>query len=125
MSEKQALQYKVVLIGESGVGKTSIINRYILNKFDDALPSTLGASFISKTVFFENYNQSIKFEIWDTTGQEKFRSLAKIFYKNASVCIFVYDICNKATFNELKNFWINDVKANGNSNMCNLIYNNN
>ena len=62
-------------------------------------------------------NQSIQFEIWDTAGQEKYRSLAKVFYKNASACILVYDITKKDTFQELKNFWINEVTSNAPENM--------
>ena len=117
MAEKEALQCKVVLIGESGVGKTSIINRYISNTFSSVLTATPGASFTTKTVMLKEYNQSIKFEIWDTAGQEKYRALAKVFYKNASVCILVYDICRKKSFEELKNYWINEIKANGSPNL--------
>ena len=64
MSENAALQCKIVLIGESGVGKTSIINRYISDTFSPVLTATPGASFATKTVFLKEYNQSIKFEIW-------------------------------------------------------------
>ena len=120
MGEKEALQCKVVLIGESGVGKTSIINRYILNVFSTTLTATPGASFTTKTVFLKEYEQSIKFEIWDTAGQEKYRSLAKVFYKNAAVCILVYDITRKESFDELKNYWINQIKANSPQNMSKL-----
>ena len=119
MADKAALQCKVVLIGESGVGKTSIINRYISNTFSNVLTATPGASFTSKTIFLKDYNQSIKFEIWDTAGQEKYRALAKVFYKTAAVCILVYDITRKASFDELKNYWINEVKTNASPNMCN------
>jgi small GTP-binding protein len=119
MSDKAALQCKVVLIGESGVGKTSIINRYISNTFSNVLTATPGASFTSKTIFLKDYNQSIKFEIWDTAGQEKYRALAKVFYKTAAVCILVYDITRKTSFEELKNYWINEVKSNASPNMCN------
>ena len=117
MTEKEALQCKVVLIGESGVGKTSIINRYISNSFSSVLTATPGASFTTKTVLFQEYNQSIKFEIWDTAGQEKYRALAKVFYKNATVCILVYDICQKKSFEELKKYWINEIKSNGSSSL--------
>ena len=79
MSAKKAIQCKVVLIGESGVGKTSIINRYTQDIFSAVLAATPGASFSAKTVNFKEYDQSIKFEIWDTAGQEMYRSLAKIF----------------------------------------------
>ena len=117
MGEKEAIQCKVVLIGESGVGKTSIINRYISNVFSTTLTATPGASFTTKTVFLKEYEQSIKFEIWDTAGQEKYRSLAKVFYKNAAVCILVYDITRKESFDELKNYWINQIKINSPKNM--------
>ena len=119
MTDKAALQCKVVLIGESGVGKTSIINRYISNTFSNVLTATPGASFTSKTLFLKEYNQSIKFEIWDTAGQEKYRALAKVFYKTVAVCILVYDITRKTSFEELKNYWVNEVKANASPNMCN------
>ena len=119
MSEKEALQCKVVLIGESGVGKTSIINRYVQNKYSNEMTSTPGASFTTKTVFLKEYDQSIKFEIWDTAGQEKFRALAKVFYKNAAVCILVYDISRKQSFDELKKYWINEIKANASPNLSN------
>ena len=116
--EKKAIPCKVVLIGESGVGKTSIINRYISDTFSTVLTATPGASFTTKTVFLEDFNQSIKFEIWDTAGQEKYRALAKVFYKNAAVCILVYDITRKKSFEELKNYWVNEIKANGSQNLC-------
>ena len=80
-----ALSCKVVLLGESGVGKTSIISRYTTNTFSSILMSTTGASFAAKTMMLEEENQSVKFEIWDTAGQERYRALAKVFYKNASV----------------------------------------
>ena len=119
MTDKEALQCKVVLIGESGVGKTSIINRYISNTFSSVLTATPGASFTTKTVFLKDFNQSIKFEIWDTAGQEKYRALAKVFYKNAAVCVLVYDITRKDSYDALKNYWINEIKANGSQNLCN------
>ena len=110
--EKKAIPCKVVLIGESGVGKTSIISRYMTDKFSASLGSTPGANFTTKTVFLKDENQSIKFEIWDTAGQEKFRSLAKVFYKNAAICVLVYEITRRASFEELKKYWITELKAN-------------
>ena len=112
MSEPQegALSCKVVLVGESGVGKTSIISRYISNTFKSQLMATSGANYVGKNLFMEDENQLIKFEIWDTAGQEKFRSLAKVFYKNAAVCILVYDIARRTSFEELKNFWVKEIR---------------
>ena len=115
--EKKAIPCKVVLIGEAGVGKTSIISRYKTNSFNPVQASTPGANFTTKTVFLEDENQSIKYEIWDTAGQEKYRSLAKVFYKNASVCILVYEITRKSSFEELKKYWINEVTSNASKNI--------
>ena len=102
---------KVVLLGESGVGKTSIISRYVRNKFSDVLMSTTAASFASKELILDP-NHKIKFKIWDTAGQERFRSLAKIFYQNASVAILVYDITRLESFEKIKNYWIKEIKEN-------------
>ena len=115
--EKKAIPCKVVWIGESGVGKTSIISRYMTDKFSASLGSTPGANFTTKTVFLKDENQSIKFEIWDTAGQEKFRSLAKVFYKNAAICVLVYEITRRASFEELQKFWIEEIKANASKNI--------
>ena len=102
---------KLVLIGESGVGKTSIISRYTNNTFDPQVLTSSSAQFLTKTIEL-NKDTSIKFDIWDTAGQEKFKSLAKIFYKDAKVIILVYDITNKSSFESLKNFWYKEIMDN-------------
>ncbi len=109
--EEGAQTCKVVLLGESGVGKTCIIARFINNTFEENLISTTGASYAGKTMTFEEYGgKSIKFEIWDTAGQEKYRSLTKIFYKDAGAAILVYDITRKESFEEIQKYWINQIK---------------
>ncbi|MCQ2816909.1 MAG: GTP-binding protein [archaeon] len=110
--EGTAISCKVVLIGESGVGKTSIMERFINNVFSSVLMSTTGASFKAKLMDFPEDHTSIKFDIWDTAGQEKFRSLAKVFYKNASACIVVYDITRKTSFEEIKKYWVKELREN-------------
>ena len=102
---------KVVLLGESGVGKTCIIARFINNTFEENLISTTGASYAGKTMTFDEFGgKSIKFEIWDTAGQVKYRSLTKIFYKDAGAAILVYDITRKESFEEIQKYWINQIK---------------
>jgi len=101
---------KTVLVGESGVGKTSIISRFITDSFDPEVLSSSSAQFISKTIKLEE--TTIKFDIWDTAGQEKFRSLAKIFYKDAKIIIYVYDITDKNSFEEIKNYWYKETLDN-------------
>ena len=105
-----AMSCKVVILGESGVGKTCIINRYINDSFNPESMTTSGASYASKTMYFSNYEKNMKFDIWDTAGQEKFRSLTKIFYKDARVAVLVYDITRKDSFEEVKNYWYHQIK---------------
>ena len=112
MTDENIINCKVVLVGESGVGKTSIITRYVSNKFESQQLPTNAVNFISKLMILEDENKTIKFELWDTAGQEKYRSLAKVFYKNATVCVLVYDITRQSSFKELKNFWIKEIKEN-------------
>ena len=114
MNEPESI--KVVLVGESGVGKTSIISQFTTKKFDPHRETSLSAQFISKTVNFQDLGKEIKFDIWDTVGQEKYRSLAKIFYKDAKVIVFVYDITTEYSFNELKNYWYEETKSNTDGN---------
>ena len=111
MDDENAKSVKAVLLGESGVGKTCIIARFINNTFENNIMSTTGASYAGKTMAFEEFGgKCIKFEIWDTAGQEKYRALTKIFYKDAGVAILVYDITRKESFDELKDYWYNQIK---------------
>ena len=103
---------KTILIGESGVGKTCIIVRFINGKYEEGTMSTTGANFISKSVKFDEYNESVLFQIWDTAGQERFRGLTKIFYKDARIIILVYDSTNRKSFEEIKNYWYKQIKEN-------------
>ena len=106
--------FKVVLLGESGVGKTCIIAQFTNGVFDPDTVTSLTAQFIRKTVSFED-GKSVTFDIWDTAGQEKYRSMAKIFYKDAKAVILVYDITNPKSFEEMKEYWYNEVKQQGDS----------
>ena len=109
MNEPEAI--KVVLVGESGVGKTSIISQFTAHKFDPHRETSLSAQFISKTIEFQDLGKAIKFDIWDTVGQEKYRALAEIFYRDAKVIVFVYDITTAFSFEELKKYWYEETKA--------------
>ena len=104
---------KVVLIGESGVGKTSIISQFTKGVFNQDIMSTNGATFSTKKKEFTEQQKILSFEIWDTAGQEKYRSLAKMFFKDAAVALLVYDITSKSSFVEIKNYWMNLVRDNG------------
>ena len=95
-------EIKVILVGEMGTGKTSLINTAIGLSFQDKLPSTTTNSIVNKVMEIKGKKYSIN--LWDTIGQEKYRSLTKIFMKGAKVVIFVYDITSRHTFTEL-DFW--------------------
>ena len=104
---------KVVLLGESGVGKTSIISRFINDTFEEGLVTTTGASYACKDMEFKDYNnQVIKFEIWDTAGQEKYRSLTSIFYKDSQIAILVYDVTSEESFEEIEKYWYPQLRDN-------------
>ena len=109
--DNEYITCKVVMVGEPGVGKTSIISRYVLNQFSNVVISTTGASYATKIIELDKDNK-IKFQIWDTAGQERFRSLAKIFYQNAAAVVLVYDITVRDTFEKLKEYWIKEIKDN-------------
>jgi len=114
MSEvsQDPISCKTILVGDSGVGKTSIIGRY-LNKFNENQQATIGASFSNK---LENIDgNEILFEIWDTAGQERYRSVNTLFYQDAYICILVYDITSKKSFESLSNYWYDAVKEHGNN----------
>ena len=102
-------EYKIVLIGESGTGgKTSLINRLVLNIFD---PNTIATSGASYTNIFVQVNLGIiKLELWDTAGQEKYRGLNRMFIKGSHCIILGYDITNRWSFEEIKNYQYNTVK---------------
>ena len=100
---------KIVLIGESGVGKTSIICQFIDQVFADDRQSTIGGTFSTKIVKWGE-GKELRLEIWDTAGQERYRSVTNMFYKDATAAILVYDITSKYTYEELKKYWVKQVK---------------
>ena len=103
---------KIVLLGEARVGKTSIITRIIKDTFDYNCLSSSGASFSQKLMFFDDMSTKVNFLIWDTVGQEKYRSISKLFYRDAAIAILVLDITDLSSFEEIKNYWLNEVRNN-------------
>lgn len=102
---------KVVVLGDAGVGKTSIIQRFIAGSFEDYTKATVGASFASKTVPLES-GDNVKLSIWDTAGQEQFQSMAPIYYRNANAAILIFDLLDMGSFEKTK-FWIDQLQASG------------
>ena len=105
---------KVVLVGEASVGKTSIIQRFIDNHFSENNSSTIGLSYVSKKLTIDKKN--FRLDIWDTAGQERYRALTKVFFVDSQICILVFDITKKQTFEDIKNFWIKELENVSSSN---------
>ena len=107
MNDEDSLEIKTILVGMSGTGKTNIINAMTNQPFDSDKISTLTSSFVDK--YIEINKKKYHVELWDTAGQEKYRSLTKIFVKDSRIVIFVYDITTKASFEEI-DYWVTTVK---------------
>ena len=111
MTEQKMQNIKIALIGDCGVGKTSISVRYTRNEFKNEYVSTSGASYSIKKV--EKFGETLQLDIWDTAGQERYRSLGRNFYKDAFIVILVYDITRQETFENLKSVWYKELEENG------------
>ncbi|CAN1327692.1 Ras-related protein RABF2b [Linum perenne] len=102
---------KLVLLGDPGAGKSSLVLRFVKNQFVEFQESTIGAAFFSQTLAVTDV--TVKFEIWDTAGQERYHSLAPMYYRGAAAAIIVYDITNPASFDRAKK-WVQELQAQGN-----------
>ena len=109
--EKDEIGIKVTLIGESSVGKTSIINRYTRDDFAQDLESTLGANYSQKKIV--RHGKKIRLDLWDTAGQEKYRAIGRHFYKESYIVCLVYDITSKSSFENIKKIWYPELKEYG------------
>ena len=101
---------KIVLIGDSGVGKTCIISRFVSGDYNKNMNTTDGASYATKKLVLPKLKTSINLDIWDTAGQERYKSLTKFFYKDAAMIIMVYDVTLKTSFDNLKEYWYREVQ---------------
>ena len=102
---------KVVLLGDSEVGKTSILKKIFNGKFDPNYTATLSPEYRIKKVEFNNIKKTIKYNIWDTAGKEEYRSITNIFYKDANVILLVYDKTNLKSFKDIKEYWYGAIKT--------------
>ncbi|KAI9012055.1 ras family-domain-containing protein [Phycomyces nitens] len=103
----KASQVKLVLLGESAVGKSSLVLRFVNREYFDNREPTIGAAFLTQKCHLND--RSIKFEIWDTAGQERFHSLAPMYYRNAQAAVVVYDITKSATLDKAKS-WVKELQ---------------
>lgn len=105
---------KTIILGDSGVGKTTMLYKYYTGEFNDERDSTVGVNFVSKFIEETRYEDFIKLQIWDTAGQERFRSIIRSYYHSVCGCIIAYDITNKTTFDNCI-FWIEEVRKYNNN----------
>ncbi|KAG2206582.1 hypothetical protein INT46_002837, partial [Mucor plumbeus] len=108
-------QFKLVLLGESAVGKSSLVMRFVKDHFDEYRESTIGAAFLAQTVTLDD-NSIVKFEIWDTAGQERYKSLAPMYYRNANCAVVVYDITQASSLEKAKD-WVNELQRQADPNI--------
>jgi len=112
---RKALTYKLVLLGDAGVGKTALAVQFVKGQFNEFTESTIGASFLNQTVTLPD-DTLVKFQIWDTAGQERFHSLAPMYYRGAQAAIIVYDITNRNSFAKA-NDWVRELQQQGDPNV--------
>lgn len=103
-------EIKLCLLGDAGVGKSSIVLRFVSDSFVPHGEATIGASFMSKTLILDD--KTYKYQIWDTAGQEKYRGLAPMYYRGAAAAIVVYDITRAASFEMVKT-WVRELRSMG------------
>ena len=115
------LLFKLILIGDSYVGKSNILLKYLKNQFNENSKTTIGVEFGTKNIIINN--KRIKIQIWDTAEQERYRSITSAYYKGAKGALIVYDITRKNTFDNIDK-WITDLKLNGDKNICIIILGN-
>lgn len=108
-------QFKLVLLGESAVGKSSLVLRFVKDQFDDYRESTIGAAFLTQTIALDD-TTTVKFEIWDTAGQERYKSLAPMYYRNANCAVVVYDITQASSLDKAK-AWVKELQRQANENI--------
>ena len=108
ISEEYDMMFKVLLLGDSGVGKSSLLLRYTKNQFSTDMRATIGVEFGLKYLTIDNFQ--LKVQIWDTAGMERYRAMTSAYYKGAKGVIVVYDICRKITFDSIDK-WIDDFRS--------------
>ena len=109
MTSEPSITFKILTIGESGVGKTCILRRFVENKFLKNHLATIGIDFKTKTLNINN--QEIKLKIWDTAGQERFRNITTQYYKGADGIVLVYDLTDEASYEKIKD-WMDQILSN-------------
>ena len=124
MSNKTEMIFKLAVLGNSAVGKTSLINQYIHQKFEQDYHPSLGVNIVIKEMNVEEKNVHVKMILWDIAGQEKYDSSRKAFFQGCAGALFVYDVTRPVTFKDVKSKWLKDLKEFGKKNAVYLLIGN-
>lgn len=116
--------FKLAFLGNSAVGKTSLINQYIHQKFEQDYQPSLGVNIVIKEMLVEEKNTHVKMILWDIAGQEKYDLQRKAFYQGCVGALLVYDVTRPATFKDVETKWLKDLKEFGNKNAAYLLIGN-
>lgn len=111
LNDPKNLRVKLVLLGDSGVGKSCIVLRFVRGQFDPTSKVTVGASFLSQTIALQD-STTVKFEIWDTAGQERYAALAPLYYRGAACAVVAYDITSPESFTKAQ-YWVKELQKHG------------
>lgn len=112
--KRSTCHFKLVLLGEAGVGKSCLVVRFVRDDFFDYQEPTIGAAFLTQTVTLDS--TTVKFEIWDTAGQERYRSLAPMYYRGAAAAVVVFDVTDESSFEGAKS-WVRELQRRGDPNV--------
>jgi Ras-related protein Rab-11A len=110
MNEEREYVFKITLLGDAAVGKTSLINQFVENTFQEDYKPTLGANIIRKDVILEDLNAKVRLIVWDLAGQEKYNVVRSLYYQGCVGALLVYDITRTVTFENIESKWLNDFK---------------
>jgi len=113
MSHRKKILLKVIILGDSNVGKTSLMNQYVHKRFSNQYKATIGADFLTKEIMIDD--KLVTLQIWDTAGQERFQSLGVAFYRGADSCVLVFDLTDAKSFDNLES-WMDEFLVHANPN---------
>ncbi|ELT91271.1 hypothetical protein CAPTEDRAFT_125280 [Capitella teleta] len=117
----KSIDAKLVVLGSQGVGKTSVVVRYVSNTFNGHLSPTIGASFFTCKMMVDNYR--LRIQVWDTAGQERFRAMAPMYYRKSNAAILVYDITSLESFDDMKS-WVQELQKNTDGDLAMCVFGN-
>merc|ERR1712216_442661 len=122
MGDEYDFLFKVVLIGDSGVGKSNLLTRFTRDEFKQGSKSTIGVEFATRSIQVDG--KTVKAQIWDTAGQERYRAITSAYYRGAVGALLVYDVTKEQTFESVKTMWLEELRSNADDNIIIMLVGN-